>query len=462
MYAYQYIIFLILSLNMYHKLTHKKITTFHVDTYIETGGEFLKAKFILSIFFGSLWLAFSTFFAVGWAQEVSQTLPVIYVWWVIIGIALLPGFLMSCMFFSNLLHWNIKNYPDTQEDTTIIMCAHNEEQTISQSIQAIINQQYKGHIRLLVVDNASSDYTKQEIAKLQGLQSENCLVEYIYCAKPGKAMALNTALSLICTPHFITVDADTYLEKNAVQNIMNQIVYCNSACVAGNLFVQNPKASLITKMQNYDYLLSIASIKRFQGSYQSTLVAQGAFSAYETDAVRKAGGWQDVLGEDIVLTYQLLQQGFSSTYEPKAVGYTRVPETLIDLYKQRKRWAIGMLEGLSVVPPWKQGRVLSRYFAYVNLSVIYLDLAFLFGFLPGVILALFGCYYFVGFLTLITIVVCILLFFNMYLYQKKLKIPFGDSICGFVCFLLFFQIIQSIASLHGYLIQLRHGKGEWK
>lgn len=38
-------------------------------------------------------------------------------------------------------------------------------------------------------------------------------------------------------------------------------------------------------MQNYDYLLSIAAVKRFQGSYRSTLVAQGAFSAYNTAAL---------------------------------------------------------------------------------------------------------------------------------------------------------------------------------
>lgn len=105
----------------------------------------------------------------------------------------------------------------------------------------------------------------------------------------------------------------------------------------GNLFVQNPGASLTARMQNYDYLLSIAAIKRFQGSYQATLVAQGA------------------------------------------VGYTVVPETLDGLYNQRRRWAIGMLEGLSAVPPWKQGNAYSRYFTSMNLAVIYLDLTFLFG-----------------------------------------------------------------------------------
>jgi len=50
----------------------------------------------------------------------------------------------------------------------------------------------------------------------------------------------------------------------------------------------------------------------------------------------------------------------------------------------------------------------------------------------------------------------------MYLYQKKLGIPFQNSILGFLCFLLFFQAIQSTAALHGYLIRLLHRKGEWK
>lgn len=139
---------------------------------------------------------------------------------------------------------------------------------------------------------------------------------------------------------------------------MNHIIARRSACVAGNLFVRNTFDSFVSRMQNYDYLMSIAAVKRFQGSYCSTLVAQGAFSAFDTHAVRLCGGWEDVLGEDILLTYRLLSHGWISTYEPLAVGYTTVPITLNTLYNQRKRWAIGMLEGLSAVPPWKQGGLL--------------------------------------------------------------------------------------------------------
>lgn len=169
-----------------------------------------------------------------------------------------------------------------------------------------------------------------------------------------------------------------------------------------------------------------------------------------------------MVGEDIVLTYQLLQQGLSSTYEPRAVGYTVVPETISGLYNQRKRWAMGMLDGFSCVPLWRQGTAYSRYFAFVNLSVLYLDLAFLFGFLPGVLLAFLGCFYLVGVLTLVTLGVCLLLFLSIYLYQKRLGIPFQNNFLGFLCFLLLFQVVQSVAALHGYLARLFGRKETWK
>lgn len=427
----------------------------------EKGGGNVKHKFLLSIGFGVLWLGGSAYFSYFWATETAQVLPPLYVWWAIIGIALLPGFLMSAMFFSNLLHWRLRQYPDTDRATTILMCAHNEEESIDGAIRAVVEQQYPGDIRLLVIDNASTDGTREKTMEWVHRSGAHRVVEYLFCPQLGKANALNFGLEHVHTPYFLTVDADTYLEQRAVQKIMNHIVDTQSVCVAGNLFVQNAKSSLAARMQNYDYLLSIAAVKRFQGSYCSTLVAQGAFSAYRTEVVRETGGWQNVLGEDIVLTYALLQQGLASSYEPAAVGYTRVPQTCNGLYNQRKRWAIGMLEGLSSVPPWQQGSVYSRYFATVNLWVIYLDLAFLFGLLPGVALALCGYYYLAGCLTIFTAAVGIVFFLSTYLYQKKLDIPFQNDLFGFVCFLFLFQAVQSTAALQGYLTWLLHGKEEW-
>ncbi len=416
--------------------------------------------------FGCIWLLISTIFGVWWAEEVSIYLPAVYVWFVIIGIALFPGFLMSSMFFSNLMHSVVTKCEETDVDTTVIMCAHNEEETIIETIECVYAQNYVGHIHLLIIDNCSTDETAVKVKQYANdknlTTNSKFSIDYVYCDIPGKANALNCGLKLVNTSHFITVDADTFLECNAIQNIMNHIIAKKSVCVAGNLFVRNVKSSIFTKMQNYDYLISIAAIKRYQGSYHSTLVAQGAFSAYETSAIRKIGGWKDCLGEDIVLTYQLLEHNLSSTYEPTAVGYTVVPNSLNGLYNQRKRWAIGMLEGFSAVKPWKQGSCYSKYFSLINVLIMYLDVAYLFGFIPGVFLAFFSYYYFVGYLTIVALLVSIVLYYSVYYFQRKLEIPFENTYIGFLFFLLFFQVIQSSAALHGYVTRLIRGKEVWK
>ena len=44
------------------------------------------------------------------------------------------------------------------------------------------------------------------------------------------------------------------------------------------------------------------------------MVAQGAFSAYKTKLLKQIGGWQNCVGEDIVLTWQLLSQGYETNF----------------------------------------------------------------------------------------------------------------------------------------------------
>lgn len=54
-------------------------------------------------------------------------------------------------------------------------------------------------------------------------------------------------------------------------------------------------------MQQWDYTLGIFGVKLYQGNYNSTLVAQGAFSAYKTCLLKQIGGWQNCVGEDLAL-----------------------------------------------------------------------------------------------------------------------------------------------------------------
>jgi hypothetical protein len=161
------------------------------------------------------------------------------------------------------------------------------------------------------------------------------------------------------------------------------------AC-AGALVAHNPLARFLTRMQQWDYRLGINGVKRMQASYNTALVAQGAFSAYWTDDLRAVGGWPDAIGEDIVLTWALMGSRGIVQYEPVALGFTVVPERLGRLLSQRSRWARGMLEGLRTHPPPRQRRVLAKFVAGIDYLVPFLDIGLIFFWVPGVILFLFG------------------------------------------------------------------------
>lgn len=420
--------------------------------------------FALSVVAAFAWLALSCALAIPWIRGVSAALPWSYTVWVVMGIALLPGYLMGAMFLSNLLHARPARLPSVRPaPVSVLICARNEEASVYRTIRSVVGQRYDGPITILCVDNGSTDRTRAEIERAASeLGRQDRTILLLTCRRPGKAHALNEALAHVGTEHFLTVDADTELEARALATLLARIHSDGAACVAGNLLAAEPK-TWVGKMQIYDYLLSIAAIKRYQGSYGATLVAQGAFSAYETSAVRRIGGWTPGVGEDIVLTYRLLALGRASLYEPRAVGHTAVPERLSALGRQRARWARGMFEGLHAVRPWRQSSLYAGYFEALNASIVYLDLAYVFGFLGGTLLALTGATWFVGWMTLLTLPGLIAGSASVYAFQRGIRaVRVRHSALGLACFFALFQPIQSLCSLAGYAQALTRCRTAWK
>ena len=235
----------------------------------------------------------------------------------------------------------------------------------------------------------------------------------------------------------------------------------DTVAVAGSVMVRNTRASLVTAAQSWDYFLGIGSIKRQQALLQATLVAQGAFSVYDAQALRVAGGWPDCIGEDIVMTWALLKQRGRTTYEPSAVAFTEAPVTLRSLARQRRRWARGMIEGLRTY-----GRTLLRQrLPYVH-SIIadalfpYLDLTFTLAFIPGIVLAMFGNYAIVGIATLAVLPLNMLIAAIMYHRQRSCFRQAGlrvrQNVVGFFAYLLLYQLVMSPVSVAGYVEELFH------
>jgi len=426
----------------------------------------LRLKFALIWTISFSWVALSIWLAIPWISDLSSSITLPGAIALIGGIAIVPGYLNAHLIASLLFDRPPPlRFDLTFPDLTVVIACFNEESDIGQTIEYALDQDYPGKLRVLVADDGSTDQSA-ELSQLEAVKDYRVSV----CRLPhgGKANALTGALAAVPTPLVATVDADTLLMPQALKRIVARLLASppTTVAAAGALFVRNSRDNFLTKAQEWDYFLGIASIKRQQGLLQGTLVAQGAFSVYRTEALRGAGGWPDRIGEDIVLTWKLMEQGGGVTYERTAVGFTGAPTTIGAFAKQRRRWARGMIEGLREFgPSLVKRREAFSHGVLVDYAFPYVDLVYAFAFPVGIILACFGNFAIVGPLTLLVLPLNMLLSGFMYRLSKKSFETVGlrvrKNIFGFLGYLLFYQLIMSPVSVAGYFQEVFRAKRKW-
>lgn len=423
--------------------------------------------FLISITFALLYLIFSIFIGINWINDIACYFGYFLAIYLVTFIALVPGFNYMFTFASLACSKNKKKiYTSKDKDVTILIPVYNSKECIKETIRSIRNQKYDGNIYINVIDDGSTDGSL-ELLKELSLKED---INLIKSSHIGKALALNKGLQYVCTEYTITVDSDTVLHPLAVQNIMKKLINSDKKTVAtaGCLFVKNAKKSFVTKLQEWDYTLGIFGVKMLQNNYNSTLVTQGAFSAYKTEQLKEIGGWQNCVGEDIVLTWELLSKGYKTNFAQDAIAFTEVPEKWSKLCKQRKRWARGMIEAFKRVKVLTSRKlnIESKILMCLNIFFPFIDLALLI-FVPiGLILLLLGNSLLIGWISLLVIPMGLLLCLLIE-YRRKNMLKYIDcrlekrSNVAFILYVLLYAFILAPFCLIGYISELVNCRKEW-
>jgi len=230
--------------------------------------------------------------------------------------------------------------------------------------------------------------------------------------------------------------------------------------------VRNSRENMMTKLQEWDYFHGIAVIKRVQSMYKGTLVAQGAFSIYRTDAVRRLNCWPPKIGEDIVLTWGLRDLGYRIGYAENAFCFTVVPETYRQFFQQRKRWSRGLIEAFKSYPSALSTMRMNSPFIWYNLFFPLVDSAYLLFFLPGLIAAVFfQNYLIVGMMTALMLPLAIIANALFFWKERKIYAEYGlkvrMNVLGFLVYLLAYQAIMAPATVSGYRGELLNTTKRW-
>jgi poly-beta-1,6-N-acetyl-D-glucosamine synthase len=426
----------------------------------------LPVRVALTFAAGLAWVCFSLWLSRHWIAALGReiSLPAAVV--LVTGIALIPGYLNIQLLASILLD----SPPPLRFDlpfpsVTLLVAAFNEEGTIAETLDYALRSDYPGVFEVVVADDGSTDHTREIVLNYA---TRDPRVRLIAVEHGGKASALNAALADVSSPLVATIDADTLLMGYSLRRAVGRLLVSPSdtVAVAGAVLVRNSRENLLTRAQEWDYFLGIASVKRGQALLQGTLVAQGAFSVYDTTALRLAGGWPNRIGEDIVLTWRMLCQGGRCVFEPTAVAFTEVPSSWRAFARQRRRWARGMIEGLR-----EHGLGLLKMMHLYSHSVAgnfvfpFLDACFTFAFIPGVLLALTGNFAIVGLLTLLVLPLNALLGGVMFLHQRHVfaavRLRVRKNARGLLFYFLCYQFAMSPISLSGHVLETVRARRVW-
>ncbi|MGB9182663.1 MAG: glycosyltransferase [Solirubrobacteraceae bacterium] len=426
----------------------------------------LRFRALSTMLLGIVWVGFSLWLSRTWIQTLGHdiTLPLAVI--VITGIALIPGYLNIQLISAILID---RPRPLTFEGVfpaiTLMVAAYNEELAIAETLDYVLRTDYPGEFEIVVADDGSTDRTRDIVAEYV---ERHPSVRLVAAPHAGKARTLNYALRTIETPLLATIDADTLLMPYSLRRAVSRMLVSppDTVAVAGAVLVRNSRENILTRAQEWDYFLGIASVKRAQGLLQGTLVAQGAFSVYDTTALKLIDGWPDRIGEDIVLTWRLLLQGGRSVFEPTAVAFTEVPAGWRAFARQRRRWARGMIEGLRDhgVGLLRHRRLYSHSVAS-NFLFPFLDACFTLAFIPGVVLAGFGDFVLVGPMTLLVMPLNVVLGSIMFFHQRRvfrsIKLKVRKNKRGLLFYFFCYQFVSSPISLGGYVLEGLHTRKKW-
>jgi biofilm PGA synthesis N-glycosyltransferase PgaC len=428
-------------------------------------------RFTLAAALTIAYVGFAIWVSTPWRSDLEEVIGPVMAWVIPTLIAYVPSIVVGFLCFTLLLtRYQAPAQPSGEwPAVTVIIAAYNEEAVVERTLDHLAATDYAGRLQVVLADNNSTDRT----APLAEAAAGRLGLDYRRSFEPaaGKHRALNTALVDVATPLVVTLDADTLLHREAltylVARLLTEPQEQHVCACAGALIAENANQNFLTRMQAWDYRLAINGVKRTQAAYNSALVAQGAFSGYWTEDIRAVGGWPDAIGEDIVLTWSLMDSRGLVQYEPVALAETVVPERLRHFMRQRSRWARGMLEGIRINPPWRQPRVLARFVAGIDYLVPWLDVGYLFFWVPGVILLLLGHPLLFSWWSMLVIPITLAVYALLRRWQdrnvfRRLHVRPPPDRRGFVGFVFGYQALTSAASLHGYAQHLLGTRRRWK
>lgn len=275
----------------------------------------------------------------------------------------------------------------------ILAPAYNEEPTIVDSVKSLLHVDYP-ELEIIVINDGSKDKTLEVLkesyklfpmARALDARISTKSVKAVYQSAEdgrlividkengGKADSLNAGINYSRSRLFCAIDADSLIEKDALNRLMQFYMEREAKIVAlggvvriandcrienGEVIEARLPRKFLPAMQVMEYIRAFLCGRAGWNKMNSLLIISGAFGLFERKSVAEAGGYRtDTVGEDVELVVRLHQmmceqrRRYKALFVPDPVCWTQAPESLKILARQRNRWQRGLIE--TMLHHWK-------------------------------------------------------------------------------------------------------------
>ncbi|MFZ3236943.1 MAG: glycosyltransferase [Stellaceae bacterium] len=157
----------------------------------------------------------------------------------------------------------------------------------------------------------------------------------------GKATAMNVGALLARHQLLALIDGDALLDPYALPWIAWTFRRPDIGALTGNPRIRN-RTTILGRLQVGEFSSIIGLIKRTHATYGRMFAVSGVICALRKQALHQAGWWSPhTLTDDVDVTWRIQRAGWRIAYQPNAIVWILMPETLRGLWRQRLRWAEG-------------------------------------------------------------------------------------------------------------------------
>ena len=334
-----------------------------------------------------------------------------------------------------------------QPNVTLLVAAFNEENYIKDKIENSLSLDYpKDKIEFLLVTDGSDDATPEIIKKYPQIKLMH------RPERQGKIVAVERAMSEVHGEIVVFTDANTLINKEAINNIVQHFSNEKIGVVSGEKRILNRETDEAAGAGEGFYWKYESKLKKWDDELYSVMGAAGELFALRTKLFEPIP--KDSLIEDFYMSFKIIEKGYKIAYEPDAYALEEPSASVSEELKRKIRIAAGGIQSIvrlkELLNPFKYGVITFQYISHRVLRWTLAPLALPMVFITNALLINHGLLYvylFIGQALFYLAAILGLLLEKKHIRLKLLFIPYYFCIMNYAVYIGFIKYLKGTQSV---------------